>query len=198
MVSKLYLAVGEVCVQASANGSASAVTNQLLAHFRDIGDGIGVHKSPELYGAFPTDAYSHTPMHRGAQQPGMTGQVKEDILARFGELGIRIQHGKLGFGARMLRRNDFTLQPVAAEFTGVDGEPIVMELEKGMLAFSYCQIPVVYELADKEEIVVQFTSGNTQVFPSLWLNKELSSEVFLRTGTIRSMHVMIPEHTLSA
>jgi hypothetical protein len=56
----------------------------------------------------------------------------------------------------------------------------------------------VYELADKEEIVVQFTSGNTQVFPSLWLNKELSSGVFLRTGTIRSMHVMIPEHTLSA
>ena len=60
----------------------------LLEHYYEINEGIGVHKSPALYGAFPTDPYSHTPAGKGAQQPGMTGQVKEDILSRFGELGV--------------------------------------------------------------------------------------------------------------
>ena len=53
--------------------------------------GIGAHKSPVNYGAFPSDPYSHTPAGKGAQQPGMTGQVKEDILSRFGELGLRVK-----------------------------------------------------------------------------------------------------------
>ncbi|CAN0044150.1 unnamed protein product, partial [Discosporangium mesarthrocarpum] len=43
--------------------------------------------------AFPTDPYSHTNRH-GAQQPGMTGQVKEEIVTRFGELGVRIEGGQ--------------------------------------------------------------------------------------------------------
>jgi hypothetical protein len=32
----------------------------LAKHYDEIGDGIGVHKTPEVYGAFPTDPYSHT------------------------------------------------------------------------------------------------------------------------------------------
>ena len=56
-------------------------------------EGIGVNKSPELYGAFPTDPYSHTPAGKGAQQPGMTGQVKEDVISRFGELGVEVNNG---------------------------------------------------------------------------------------------------------
>ena len=46
-----------------------------------------------LYGAFPTDPYSHTPAGKGAQQPGMTGQVKEDVISRFGELGVEVKNG---------------------------------------------------------------------------------------------------------
>ena len=63
----------------------------------EINEGIGVHKSPSLYGAFPTDPYSHTPANKGAQQPGMTGQVKEDVISRFGEMGINIRQGKISF-----------------------------------------------------------------------------------------------------
>ncbi len=51
-------------------------------------EGIGVHKSPKLYGAFPTDPYSHTPVvYKERSNLGMTGQVKEDIISRFGETG---------------------------------------------------------------------------------------------------------------
>ena len=80
MVSKLLLAVQESCLQAISNGEDEVMIGKLLEHFYEINEGIGVHKSPQLYGAFPTDPYSHTPGGKGAQQPGMTGQVKEDVI----------------------------------------------------------------------------------------------------------------------
>ena len=80
MVSKLLLAVQENCLAAVKNNEDEALIGRLLDHYYEIQAGIGVHKSPELYGAFPTDPYSHTPGGKGAQQPGMTGQVKEDVL----------------------------------------------------------------------------------------------------------------------
>ena len=73
MVSKLRLAVAEYLV-------ASPL---LKPYYHDITEGIGAHMGPEQYGAFPFDAYSHTPANAGAQQPGMTGQVKEDILCYY-------------------------------------------------------------------------------------------------------------------
>src|ERR1039458_5021052 len=45
----------------------------------------------------PTDPYSHTPSFAGAQQPGMTGQVKEDLIARLGEMGVALEGGRLAF-----------------------------------------------------------------------------------------------------
>ena len=107
MVSKLLLAVQECCTKAVNDKENEVVIGHLLEHFYEINEGIGVHKSPSLYGAFPTDPYSHTPGGKGAQQPGMTGQVKEDILSRFGELGVFVKEGKLRFNPCLLRRNEF-------------------------------------------------------------------------------------------
>ena len=64
-------------------------------------------KTPEQYGAFPFDPYSHTPKNAGAQQPGMTGQVKEEIITRMGELGCFIDNGQLEFNPKLLRRSEF-------------------------------------------------------------------------------------------
>jgi len=107
MVSKLHLAVQEVIEKAHRDNEDIAVINALALHYDEIGKGIGVHKTPEVYGAFPTDPYSHTPSHRGAQQPGMTGQVKEDVLTRKGELGVKVVEGKLSFHPTLLNQNQF-------------------------------------------------------------------------------------------
>jgi len=95
MVSKLVLAVQESSLRAMDSGASDEIIGKMLDHYYEMQAGIGVHKSPELYGAVPTDPYSHTPATKGAQQPGMTGQVKEDILSRIGELGAFIKDGKL-------------------------------------------------------------------------------------------------------
>jgi hypothetical protein len=65
-----------------------------------------VHKSPELY-RLSLLIHTRTLLQERAQQPGMTGQVKEDILSRIGELGINVKDGKIIFNPRLLRRNEF-------------------------------------------------------------------------------------------
>ena len=90
MVSKLLLAIQESALEA-AKGDNKELTARLTEAYYDVRKGIGFNKTPELYGAFPQDPYSHTPKNQGAKQPGMTGQVKEEVLTRFGELGVILE-----------------------------------------------------------------------------------------------------------
>ncbi|MEM6773173.1 MAG: hypothetical protein AAF597_21550, partial [Bacteroidota bacterium] len=121
MVSKLQLAVQECCLQAIEQGADTSVTQKLIKHYYAINEGIGIHKPPNLYGAFPTDPYSHTPAGKGAQQPGMTGQVKEDILSRIGEFGVTVANGKIAFLPRLLRRSEFLNSPAVFQYVDVSG-----------------------------------------------------------------------------
>lgn len=116
MVSKLLLAVAENIVRFEQEDPS--VVPALVAHFRDIREGIGAHKSAKEYGAFPFDPYSHTPFFAGAQQPGMTGQVKEDILSRFIELGIREKDGEITLSKTMLQPSDFKDNQLSFTFRG--------------------------------------------------------------------------------
>lgn len=192
MVSKLQLAVQECCLTAIAEGAEADITNRLIDHYYEISKGIGVHKSPELYGAFPTDPYSHTPAGKGAQQPGMTGQVKEDFLCRVGELGAVVQEGRLHFQPDLLRRSEFLVKPRTFHFVNVNGKADQLELAAGELAFTYCQVPVIYALGEgstggritlrnKEEIA----------FESHALSTTDSQRVFGRTGEIAHIRVTV-------
>ena len=86
MVSKLLLALAENYFGALEDGASAAPLHRLGELYYRVRAGIGFNKTPEVYGAFPTDPYSHTPPGGGAKQPGMTGQVKEEVLTRLGEI----------------------------------------------------------------------------------------------------------------
>ncbi|EHR69847.1 hypothetical protein BurJ1DRAFT_0974 [Burkholderiales bacterium JOSHI_001] len=102
MVAKLLLAVQERVFEAS--DAAAPELPALVAHYQRVRDGLGYRKSPAEWGAFPADPYSHTAAEGGAQQPGMTGQVKEEILTRWGELGLRFEAGLVRFDPVLLDR----------------------------------------------------------------------------------------------
>jgi hypothetical protein len=190
MVSKLHLAVQEVCVKAINDKEDAVVINALVAHYNEIGDGIGVHKTPEVYGAFPTDPYSHTPSHRGAQQPGMTGQVKEDVLTRKGELGIKVEKGELTFQPALLNKNQFLQQEEIVSFIDFGDKPFSVTLEKGSLAFTICQVPIVYKIGDKNQIEVTYKNSKIETFSTLTLSHEVSQKIFQRTGEIIQVTVV--------
>jgi len=191
MVSKLHLAVQEVIEKAYRDNEDAEIIKALALHYDEIGKGIGVHKSPEVYGAFPTDPYSHTPSHRGAQQPGMTGQVKEDVLTRKGELGIKVEEGQLKFQPTLLNKNQFLQQEEMVTFIDIEENPKSITLEKGNLAFTVCQVPIVYKIADKNQIEVKYENGNTETFSTLTMSHELSQKIFQRTGEIVQVAVNI-------
>jgi hypothetical protein len=196
MVSKLLLAVAECSVNTIESGADEVVTGRMLEHFYEINEGIGVHKPPSLYGAFPTDPYSHTPAGKGAQQPGMTGQVKEDILTRFIELGVFAEKGELHFNPCLLRKTEFLDQPATFDYVDVQGEYRQLHLEKGSLGFTICQVPVVYSLASEPRLSIHFKNGQKQSSESLNADAGVSRSIFGRTGEVLQVHVHISESTL--
>lgn len=195
MVSKLLLAVQECCVKAVKGGEDEVVIGHLLEHFYEINEGIGVHKSPSLYGAFPTDPYSHTPYGKGAQQPGMTGQVKEDILSRFGELGIFVKQGKLYFHPCLLRRSEFFAKATSFEYIDISKEKKHIQIPKHSLGFTYCQIPIVYVISENDTLEISYNDGSTKSLKGLEVDAATSDEIFKRTGKVTQITAHIkPSH----
>ncbi|MBN2163381.1 MAG: hypothetical protein JXR25_10080 [Pontiellaceae bacterium] len=162
MVSKLLLAVQECCMAARGTEHEAA----LVEHYRDIQQGIGAYKSVLEQGAFPMDPYSHTPSMMGAQQPGLTGQVKEDFISRLYELGVRIENGRLGFDPFLCR-------------------------EPG-IRFTICTVPVEIVASDRDGIQVDYASGESRMIEGAWLDAECSSEIFGRSGAIAGLRVNMP------
>jgi hypothetical protein len=148
----------------------------------------GVEKSPADWGAFPLDPYSHTPAGLGARQPGMTGQVKEEILIRLGELGVLVRGGRVAFRPRLLRRAELLTAPAVFEPIAVDGRRLSLPLEPGSLAFTLCQVPVVYRLAERPRIVVH-EGGARHEQDGDTLDAARSAELFRRSGRLERLEV---------
>lgn len=165
MVSKLLLAAQENALNATGQ-----TARKLAEAYYDIRKGIGFNKTPELYGAFPADPYSHTPSGQGAKQPGMTGQVKEEVITRWGELGVTIDGGCASFNPVLLRKEEFG--------------------KNGTLSFTWCGVPVAYELVEKKAdcgIAIKYSDGKTSNRNGTSLTAEESAVLFSRSGKISSI-----------
>ena len=137
MVAKLLLAVQEQ-VFAAADAEAPEL-DALKAHYRRVRDGLGYRRSAAAFGAFPADPYSHTPGEGGARQPGMTGQVKEEILTRWGELGLRVRDGQVHFHPVLLDAGE--LPP------------------DGALTFTWARVPYTYRRGPATRLRIQTADG---------------------------------------
>jgi hypothetical protein len=196
MVSKLSLAVQETCLRAIDENANTKVVDRLIQHYYDINEGIGVHKPPQQYGAFPTDPYSHTPMNKGAQQPGMTGQVKEDILCRIGELGVSVQNAQLVFQPRLLKRDEFLKEEIEAIAVDVTGKEQIIHLEKDSLLFTYCQVPIIYLISDSEGVDIERNDGTKNSYGVFELNETDTASVINRNGAVKLIKMYLNESQL--
>ena len=170
MVAKLLLAVQETYWAAIDVGEPPEVVARLAVAYRHIRSGLGFQKDPDVFGAIPTDCYSHTPGHAGAQQPGMTGQVKEEVLTRFGELGFRVIDGCVTVAPGLL--------PPAEMFPlGADGR-----IEPARL--SLCATPMTIAEGPTDSVCVVRHDGSRELAPGRVLSTVHSAELFGRFGTI--------------
>lgn len=192
MVSKLLLAVEECFFKAVDNGDSAEIIGGLKEHYFEIKAGIGLYKSPQLYGAFPTDPYSHTPGNAGAKQPGMTGQVKEDFISRMGELGVRVNNGEIVFDTHLLNQQELTSKKTVFKYYDVKGKKQQLDLTEKQLGFTFCQVPVIYTLSnDHKKIFVGFKDGRIEKFTGDSINKKISNMIFNRDGEVELIQVYI-------
>lgn len=185
MVSKLLLAIQETVIRHQDEPEAS----ELLDVYRKVCAGFGFNKDPKTYGAFPTDPYSHTPKGQGARQPGMTGSVKEEILARQAELGLEINDGHLSF-------NNFLIDPAeflddAQQFTFIDvlNRNQSINLPAKSIAFTLCQVPIIISQDTFSYIKVFFTGENPQIIQGTHLDQSSSQHIFKRDGIVSRLEV---------
>jgi hypothetical protein len=192
MVSKLLLAVQENVHWARDEKADERTINELAAHYGAVRQGLGFNMPPDVYGAFPADPYSHSPARSGARQPGMTGQVKEDILARLGELGVHVEGGSLCFRPHLLTPESFLPDATSFEYCDVGGRVHSMALPAQSLAFTLCQVPVVYRRrAGTPSVRVYCTDGEERLFAGSCLDEETTRLVFNRGGGIASIEVTL-------
>ncbi len=197
MVSKLQLAVMECCQKAINDNEEQVIIDRLINYYYEINAGLGLHKPPELYGAFPTDPYSHTPGNKGAQQPGMTGQVKEDVISRFGELGVTFNNGCLGFAPFMLKREEFLTQDSPFDYYDVSLKEKSIHLTADSLGFTICQIPVIYKIFSGEAYIqVTLQDQSTIKQAGNQLTVEISRDIFSRNGNVDHITVYINPESL--
>ena len=200
MVSKLLLAVEENYFAALEAGANETTCKRLGEFYYRVRDGIGFNKTPAEYGAFPTDPYSHTPKHKGASQPGMTGQVKEEVLARFGELGIRVADGTVRIRPALLRAAEFTAEPREFCYLDIDGNWQDISVPAAGLGFTWCQVPVIYALDDgaQPSLTITDADGSQRTQDALALSAEDSRAIFERSGRICALHVTLNSDDLFA
>ena len=187
MVSKLLLAVQENILKGKRENADPKVLGALIDHYYEIRAGIGANKNPKLYGAFPTDAYSHTPSNAGVQQPGMTGQVKEDVLNRWAELGLSVNQGQLSIDPFIMNSGELVDVPTVFEYVNQQGEIKHLAIKEGQMAFTYCGIPIIYESGESFELSIYGENGQVEKTSAKTLSLVLSQSIFSRKSNINHL-----------
>jgi hypothetical protein len=188
MISKLLLAVQETVQRTQTEPTLQG----LMERYADVRAGQCFNKSAAEYGAFPTDPYSHTPAGQGAKQPGMSGMVKEEILARQVELGFTVVAGQIVFDFLLFNRAELLAQPSTFHYLAVDDSWQDQSLPAGSLAYSICQVPVIIRRGAKADIQLLFVDGKTQVVEGHRLDVETSRHIFERDGVVKQIEVTLP------
>ena len=67
-----------------------------------------------------------------------------------------------------------------------------LDLSRNQLAFTYCQVPIIYELKDIEQnISILYTDNEIDIIMGDSLTREISTEIFSRSGKIKEIKVCL-------
>jgi hypothetical protein len=104
-----------------------------------------------------------------------------------GELGVFVAEGRISFRPLLLRKAEFLSEAADFHYFDLSGRRRRLRLPPGSLAFTYCQVPVVYRLGQKSRLVVRLATGEETRAERLTLDTETSRSIFSRDGRIERM-----------
>ena len=176
MVAKLLVGIQQTMGRVTEGVHVAEGLRSLEGLYRKIRAGMGPKKSARSWGAIPTDPYSHSPSHAGAQQPGMTGFAKEEVLVRSLELGLRVTDGFIRFDGSLLSSSEFLTDSTVTSFQNVSGAYEDIGLPAQSLLLSCCQVPVVVKVGSSRGTTVVLNDGSERNPASLcWSGVEQRS-----------------------
>jgi hypothetical protein len=104
--------------------------------------------------------------------------------------------GQLHFEPQLLLEKEFSETERTVAFVLPDGSTKRITVEKDSLAFTVCQVPVIYKKSDSSKTEVHFANGAKETFDANTLNAGISSKIFNRTGEIDVIKVYINKSNL--
>ena len=196
MVAKLLVAVQESILEAPPDTANESLVDLIRLYDR-VRSGLGFNRTAAEYGAFPTDPYSHTPAHAGAQQPGMTGQVKEELLTRWAELGLVVAEGSIHFSSVLFSEAELRTEAGTLVHLDAAGRPSHLDVPPGSAAFTICRVPVVVSAASTSPMIaVTFADGTRREVSGSTLDPETSRQVFDQSATIARIDVTLSRQSM--
>ena len=130
----------------------------------------------------------------------MTGQVKEEVLARFGELGIRVKAGQVHWQPYLLRACEFIKSSSEFCYLDVNDDWKTLSTPENSIAFTWCQIPIVYTLNEQQSpaIIIQWSDGKRETLDDFIMSESMSRQIFERRGNIDSISLFFTSRSLFA
>jgi len=90
-----------------------------------------------------------------------------------------------------LRKNEFMAEEKSFKFVNLNNEIEYMPIGSNSLAYTICQVPVIYSLSNKEDIKIISMNGSEETVNGYQLNFESSQNIFNRTNLIKALHVSV-------
>ena len=91
----------------------------------------------------------------------------------------------------MLRKEEFLPTKDVFNYVNLAKEKCVLDLEIDSLAFTYCQVPVIYQKASDSAIKVFLNDGTVSSFKGKSLDTKTSQMLFDRNGQVDKLVVSV-------
>jgi hypothetical protein len=110
---------------------------------------------------------------------------------------MQIKSGKIIVHPALLRKDEFLEKEEIFTCYDLRGKEQKINCRKNSFAFTYCQVPFIYQLSDTGKIVIHKENTEVIELDILELDEELSQLIFQRTGEISRVEVFISRDLLS-
>ena len=108
-------------------------------------------------------------------------KIKQDRV-----LGVDQRHSLVA----KAKISEFLTESSTFSYVDVNQNICKFDLNQNQLAFTYCQVPIIYELKDAEQsISVSYANNKIENINGDSLSKEMSAELFSRSGKIKEIKV---------
>ena len=95
------------------------------------------------------------------------------------------------FAPTLLRSEEFLSTASTFRYIDIGGYLLCVSLLPGSLAFTVCQVPVVYVRGDSEKIDVMLSDGHTETMSGNCLDVMTTQHISDRNGQIEMLRVTV-------